>query len=50
MENERRGKTTDNGLIKWDYKIDGIQGVAIGNTWVVVACNDCVRLFDLYGN
>lgn len=52
MESERRDKTNigTNSLIKWDYKLSDIEGLAIGNTWAAVACKDCVRLFDLFGN
>ena len=50
MENDKKGKFVGDSLIKWDYKMGYIQGVAIGNTWVAVACQDTVRLFDLFGN
>lgn len=40
----------DQGLVKWDYNIGNVNGVAVGNTWAVVACQDYVRIFDLFGN
>ena len=52
MENYAKWRTgpTTNALVKWDYKIGDIEGVALGNTWAVVACKDCLRIFDLFGN
>lgn len=35
---------------KWDYKIEGIEGVTIGGGWVAVATKVDIRIFDLSGN
>lgn len=37
-------------LSKWDYQIDAVEGVAIGNTWAAVATKFDIRIFDFSGN
>lgn len=50
LRKAKGGRGKEEFCNKWDYKIEGIEGVAIGGGWVAVATKVDIRIFDFGGN